>query len=253
VRVHVFTMVLRYSRRIFARGYCEEGLVSLLEGHAQAFEHFGCRAETILYDNPRTMVLSKDESSGWVEWNTKFKDRMDLYVASIRLCRYYWAKTKGKVGRGVKYVKRNARLGGAQRLAVGMVPRGGGSAGPWDDSRAAGAPVHAVGDGVTDYSGCAAADTSGVAGEPDRAAGCSGGRGGQPLPGTAELGGTQPCGSTCWPRRSSSDATARTRCVTAWTGCCTTRRSSTSRGRATVEAQGGAADAQRAVPEPPPT
>jgi hypothetical protein len=38
LRVHVFTMVLGYSRRIFARGYCEEGLVSLLEDHAWAFE-----------------------------------------------------------------------------------------------------------------------------------------------------------------------------------------------------------------------
>lgn len=36
VRVHVFTMVLGYSRRIFARGYREEGLASLLDGHAQA-------------------------------------------------------------------------------------------------------------------------------------------------------------------------------------------------------------------------
>jgi transposase len=111
VRVHVFTMVLGYSRRIFARGYCEEGLVSLLEGHAQAFEHFGGRTETILYDNPRTIVLSKDESSGWVEWNAKFKDRMDFYGVSIRLCRYYRAQTKGKVECGVKYVKRNALAG----------------------------------------------------------------------------------------------------------------------------------------------
>jgi len=111
VRVHVFTMVLGYSRRIFARGYREEGLASLLEGHAQAFEHFGGRTQTILYDNPRTIVLSKDESSGRVEWNAKFKDRMDFYGVEIRLCRYYRAQTKGKVESGVKYVKRNALPG----------------------------------------------------------------------------------------------------------------------------------------------
>jgi transposase len=111
VRVHVFTMVLGYSRRIFARGYREEGLVSLLDGHAQAFEHFGGRTQTILYDNPRTIVLSKDESSGRVEWNAKFKDRMDFYGVTIRLCRYYRAQTKGKVESGVKYVKRNALAG----------------------------------------------------------------------------------------------------------------------------------------------
>jgi transposase len=111
VQVHVFTMVLGYSRRIFARGYRREGLSSLLEGHEQAFEHFGGRTETILYDNPRTIVLAKDESSGWVEWNAKFKDRMDFYGVTIRLCRYYRARTKGKVESGVKYVKRNALAG----------------------------------------------------------------------------------------------------------------------------------------------
>jgi transposase len=111
VRVHVFTMVLGYSRRIFARGYREEGLGSLLDGHAQAFEHFGGRTQTILYDNPRTIVLAKDESSGHVEWNAKFKDRMDFYGVTIRLCRYYRAQTKGKVESGVKYVKRNALAG----------------------------------------------------------------------------------------------------------------------------------------------
>jgi transposase len=120
VRVHVFTMVLGYSRRIFARGYREEGLASLLDGHAQAFEHFGGRTETILYDNPRTIVLSKDEPSGQVEWNAKFKDRMDFYGVTIRLCRYYRAQTKGKVESGVKYVKRNAlagrRFGGLEEL-----------------------------------------------------------------------------------------------------------------------------------------
>jgi len=111
VRVHVFTMVLGYSRRVFAFGYREEGLASLLDAHRRAFEHFGGRTETILYDNPRTIVLAKDESSGWVKWNAKFKDRMDFYGVTIRLCRYYRAQTKGKVESGVKYVKRNALAG----------------------------------------------------------------------------------------------------------------------------------------------
>ncbi len=111
VRVHLFVMVLGYSRRIFVRGYLGEGLESLLDGHARAFEHFGGRTAKILYDNPRTIVLSKDESSGWVEWNATFKDRMDFYGVEIQLCRYYRARTKGKVESGVKYVKRNGLAG----------------------------------------------------------------------------------------------------------------------------------------------
>jgi transposase len=111
VRVHVFTMVLGYSRRLFARAYRNEGLESLLDGHAAAFAHFGGRTSTILYDNPRTIVLSKEESSGQVVWNCGFKDRMDFYGVTVKLCRYYRAQTKGKVESGVKYVKGNALAG----------------------------------------------------------------------------------------------------------------------------------------------
>jgi transposase len=111
VRVHIFTMVLGFSRRIFARAYRSEGLDPLLDGHAAAFAHFGGRTQTILYDNPRTIVTRKDEAAGHVVWNATFKDRMDFYGVAIRLCRYYRAQTKGKVESGVKYVKRNALAG----------------------------------------------------------------------------------------------------------------------------------------------
>ena len=110
-RVHLFTMVLGFSRRIFARAYRSEGLDALLDGHAMAFAHFGGRTETILYDNPRTIVIRKDEAAGHVVWNATFKDRMDFYGVSVRLCRFYRAQTKGKVESGVKYVKRNALTG----------------------------------------------------------------------------------------------------------------------------------------------
>jgi transposase len=111
VRVHLFVMILGYSRRSFARAYRSEGLDSLLDAHERAFEHFGGRTKTVLYDNPRTIVLEKDEASGAVRWNATFKDRMDFYGLTTRLCRYYRAQTKGKVESGVKYVKRNALAG----------------------------------------------------------------------------------------------------------------------------------------------
>lgn len=109
--VHLFVMVLGYSRRIFVKGYLNERMSSLLDGHEAAFTHFGGRTETILYDNPRTIVQEKDETSGEVIWNRSFKDRMDFYGVEIKLCRYYRAQTKGKVESGVKYVKRNALVG----------------------------------------------------------------------------------------------------------------------------------------------
>lgn len=109
--VHLFVMVLAFSRRIFVKAYLNERMSALLDGHAEAFEHFGGRTEKILYDNPRTIVKKKDEESGQIVWNQTFKDRMDFYGVEIKLCRYYRAQTKGKVESGVKYVKRNALAG----------------------------------------------------------------------------------------------------------------------------------------------
>jgi len=111
VKVHLFVMVLGFSRRIFVRAYLNERLESLLDAHARAFSHFGGRTESILYDNPRTIVTEKDEATGQVVWNATFKDRMDFYGVKMRLCRYYRAQTKGKIENGVKYVKRNALAG----------------------------------------------------------------------------------------------------------------------------------------------
>jgi transposase len=111
VNVHLFVMVLGFSRRIFVRAYEHERLSNLLDGHEAAFERFGGRTATLLYDNPRTIVLSKDEASGAIEWNRRFKDRMDFYGVEVKLCRYYRAQTKGKVESGVKYAKRNALAG----------------------------------------------------------------------------------------------------------------------------------------------
>lgn len=110
-RVHLFVMVLGYSRRIFVRAYQNERIESLLDGHVAAFNHFGGRTGTILYDNPRTIVVQKNQISGEVIWNQTFKDRMDFYGVEIKLCRYYRAQTKGKVESGVKYVKGNALAG----------------------------------------------------------------------------------------------------------------------------------------------
>ena len=110
-RAHLFIMVLGYSRRLFVKAYLNERLDALLDGHAEAFAHFGGRTRSILYDNPRTIVLEKDEASGRVVWNATFKDRMDFYGVELKLCRYYRAQTKGKVESGVKYVKGNALIG----------------------------------------------------------------------------------------------------------------------------------------------
>jgi transposase len=111
VRVHLFVLVLAFSRRIFARAYAHERVAALVDGHERAFAHFGGRTEECLYDNPKPIVLRRDAEGKHIEWNPHFRDFADRYGFTPRLCRPYRARTKGKVESGVKYVKRNALAG----------------------------------------------------------------------------------------------------------------------------------------------
>ncbi len=111
VRAHLFLLTLGFSRRLFARGYADERMTSLLDAHERAFVHFGGRTEEILYDNPRTIVLKRDLDGKHIEWHPVFRDFADYYGFHPRLCRPYRARTKGKVESGVRYVKRNAMAG----------------------------------------------------------------------------------------------------------------------------------------------
>ena len=107
--VHLFVFTLGYSRRLFTRGYRNERLATLLDGHERAFRHFGGVTLTCLYDNPRTLVLGRSENK--VLWHPLFEDFARYYGFTPRACQPYRARTKGKVESGVKYVKRNALAG----------------------------------------------------------------------------------------------------------------------------------------------
>src|SRR5208282_2266655 len=107
--VHLFVFTLGYSRRLFTRGYRNERLATLLDGHERALRHFGGVTLTCLYDNPRTLVLGRSENR--VLWHPLFEDFARYYGFAPRACQPYRARTKGKVESGVKYVKRNALAG----------------------------------------------------------------------------------------------------------------------------------------------
>jgi transposase len=107
--VHLFVFTLGYSRRLFTRGYRNEKLATLLDGHERAFRWFGGVTLSCLYDNPRTLVLGRSESK--VLWHPTFEDFARYYGFTPRACQPYRARTKGKVESGVKYVKRNALAG----------------------------------------------------------------------------------------------------------------------------------------------
>jgi transposase len=107
--VHLFVFTLGYSRRLFTRGYHNERLATLLDGHERAFQWFGGVTLSCLYDYPRTLVLGRRENK--VLWHPLFEDFARYYGFTPRACQPYRPRTKGKVENGVKYVKRNALAG----------------------------------------------------------------------------------------------------------------------------------------------
>lgn len=104
-RVQFFVMVLGYSRRIFATATEDQKVKALLACHEAAFEHFGGRTREVLYDNPKTICLRREE--GRAVYNPVFEDFARHWGYVTRLCQPYRAQTKGKVESGVKYVKGN--------------------------------------------------------------------------------------------------------------------------------------------------
>ena len=108
-KVHLFVFTLGYSRRLYTRGYHNERLTTLLDGHERALRWFGGVTLSCLYDNPRNLVLGRREHK--VLWHPLFEDFARYYGFTPRACQPYRARTKGKVENGVKYVKRNALAG----------------------------------------------------------------------------------------------------------------------------------------------
>jgi len=109
LRLHIFVIVLGYSRASYVEFTLDEKLPTLIACHEKAFDWFGGVPEEILYDNPRTIVF--DRGTANARLNPRFEDFCRYYGYTPRLCRPYRARTKGKVESGVKYVKRSFLLG----------------------------------------------------------------------------------------------------------------------------------------------
>ena len=106
-RVHLFAMVLGYSRCLYGEFTEDEKLPALLRCHEHAFDWFGGLPQEILYDNPKTVVLRRDMEGKHIVWNPTFWDFVGYYGLIPRLCRPYWPRTKGKIESGVRYIKRS--------------------------------------------------------------------------------------------------------------------------------------------------
>jgi hypothetical protein len=111
VNVYLMTAVLGYSRRLYCRAFLAERQDDWLEGLDGAFRHFGGLTEQVLCDNASPLVKSHDRESGHVVWNPGFEAFCQDRGLSPKACRPRRARTKGKIERGVGYVKHNALAG----------------------------------------------------------------------------------------------------------------------------------------------
>jgi transposase len=102
--LYVFVLVLGYSRMMYARFTTSSKLPVLLGCMRRAFQMLGIPAE-VLVDNMKQAVDQHDVTTGVVRWNRQFLDFAEhhgfLPVASPP----YWPRVKGKVERGVGYIK----------------------------------------------------------------------------------------------------------------------------------------------------
>ena len=105
-----FVLTLGYSRRQYVEFAVRQDLETFLRCHLHAFHHFEGVPRELLYDNLKTAVDHRRPDGG-VVWNGRFRDFADYYGYTPRACRPYRAQTKGKVERGIRYLKGHFLLG----------------------------------------------------------------------------------------------------------------------------------------------
>jgi transposase len=112
--VWLFSMVLGFSRLIWARFVVHQDLQSVLRCHIAALEAIGGVPREILYDRMKTAVIGED-ADGLVAYNRRLVDLARHYGFQPKACRPYRAKTKGKVERPFRYIREDFFLGGLFR------------------------------------------------------------------------------------------------------------------------------------------
>ena len=94
--VWLFSMVLGYSRLMWARFVIHQDLQSVLRCHIAALEEIGGVPREILYDRMKTAVIG-EEPDGLVVYNRALVDLARHYGFQPRACRPYRAKTTDEV------------------------------------------------------------------------------------------------------------------------------------------------------------
>ena len=115
--VWLFSLVLGYSRLIWARFVLHQDLGTVLRCHVAAFQALGGAPREILYDRMKTAVLGQDVD-GLVIYNRALLDlarHFAVFQPKACRCRSYRPQTKGKVERPFRYIREDFFLAGSFR------------------------------------------------------------------------------------------------------------------------------------------
>ena len=105
-RLSAFVATLGYSRATFVHFVTDEKIETVLACLRQSFEAFGGVPAHVLFDNMKTVVLDRDAyGEGQHRFHAQLLELAKDCGFSIRLCRPYRAKTKGKVERFNRYLR----------------------------------------------------------------------------------------------------------------------------------------------------
>ena len=108
-KVWLFSLVLGYSRLIWARFVAHQDLQTVLRCHMAAFAALGGVPREILYDRMKTAVIGED-AEAHIVYNRALIEFARHYRFHPRACRPYRAKTKGKVERPFRYIREDFYL-----------------------------------------------------------------------------------------------------------------------------------------------
>ena len=108
-RTHVIRIVLGFSRKAYSESVYNQTTDNFIRCLENAFWHFGGVPETLVIDNLKAAVKRAD----WYdpEIHPKIQSFCRHYGTVILPCKPYMPRHKGKVERGVGYVKSNALKG----------------------------------------------------------------------------------------------------------------------------------------------
>lgn len=114
-KLSCFVMVLSFSRMIYLEFTLSQCLEDFIQCHIHAFKFFGGIPRKVLYDNLKTVVLSRLGKD--IQFNPKFLEFAGIYLFEPKACNPGRGNEKGKVEGGIKYIRSNLLSGIDTRTA----------------------------------------------------------------------------------------------------------------------------------------